>query len=233
MKKVYKVAVLILSVLMISSVHINGIYAQENDDIQYLKQELRKYDVPEDKIEGLIEKYEQGILWDSLSDTNFSEVEPETSIMIGDLSYQVYRYPDGSVRVSQISGGVVEEGTIESRSISGGTVSSGSGNWWSVRGATASDNYITITASFKLDYNGHPTLKAQITRVYDSYIAVVGGSYSIETFGITNDGLNGNPAVARLSFQYSTSLASSTKFMEAVIFSRKTMYTRHNFKGGY
>lgn len=232
MKNKKNIGIMFLCVFM-TLFAFTPIVAEEKSEIEEIADELRLYDVSEDEINNLIWKYENNVAWDSLSG-EFPDIEPESTIVIGNYTQEITRYPDGSLSINDLYIGEKEEApAIQPFDVSGGDFNWGStGQWWSYTGAVARQNTILIKAEFKLDYSGHQNLRAEITKVYDYSLKVYGGSGSVDSLKITNrKATSSTPATAEFRFTHVLAGGgySSTAYLKVLVYNRNNAITQYSY----
>ncbi|MGW8428220.1 hypothetical protein ACWGJQ_22485 [Peribacillus simplex] len=182
----------------------------------YIKVELRKNKVSESDIKKLMKKLKNGEVWDSIN-PKMKDTPTETKI---DKNTTKYTFPDGSVSIQTISGGIKEEvskpegGMTTKGTIGGGTHTSGSG-YHTVTGARVSGSVILAGASYKIDYTFIQGGYDKISRVYSRNITVPGpgGNYEVESWGVKKATETvGGKAYAVLRFKASNDKLGATTF---------------------
>lgn len=157
---------------------------------------LLEQSVPSEKIEGLLFKLNNNILWDSLDE---SKLPVSEEVSITDTIYEkISRFEDGSYierRVDLTDAKRIYVGTgVEPGENYGGT------GYHAFIGAKVYTNYAIIQASFKADfslvYGGYD----RISRVYSPKVFTQGGTFSDMSLSIVNSTEGYYPANARLSF---------------------------------
>lgn len=159
----------------------------EVSDREYIENALRSNGLSEDTIDSLLNKLDNGELWDSLKGVN--PISEQTTTNENGVSKTIRTYADGSITITEVGGGAVTEvvensdgNMISPASVTGGTVTSGSG-YRIVRGATVKDSNIVITMSYRVDYEQWSGGRGKINRVYLPSVKVVPGSFSNVKFG--------------------------------------------------
>lgn len=152
---------------------------------------MKSNGVKKDTRESLIEKLEDGEVWDSMNSSSPVKVEKLDKSSIKET------YADGSILIK----GMEDVPVRTLRSLSGGETSSGSG-YQNVKGKKVYVYGGTINAQFYADYtlvnNGYD----YISKVYNKKVVGVGMVASNVDLGITQTKENGNgPAEATLDFE--------------------------------
>ncbi|MCD1147263.1 hypothetical protein LQU94_03975 [Peptoniphilus sp. KCTC 25270] len=152
------------------------------------------YNVPSDKIENLMNKFDRNEDWDSMKNIEFTSSEQ------WDENTTVYRYNDGSIQIVTIETPPLEgqEGVITPYGVSGGRWVTGSG-YRNCYGAKVSTNLLQYSMSFKADFSVVPSPgKSKIMNVYESTFS--GGTKKKDWLGITRPSeTNYHPATAEYS----------------------------------
>lgn len=180
---------LILGLLIIVISFNLPVYANSNvlseKDLNRVKDFLNEYDVNEEKQELLIQKYENGILWDSmLENTPVRSVEKELTKTIKTIDY----YEDGSVKVTEIekepySTSAVLSGEVNPSAVTGGKWESGTG-YRNCYGCDIRVNHGIVDMSFKADFSVLQHGYSSISRVYRGDYFIAGGSVDNEILRI-------------------------------------------------
>lgn len=168
-------------------------------DEESLKIFLRENEVSEDVIDNLINKIEDGEVWDCLKE-EFKDITPISVQNSGNGFLQSkYVYPDGSIRISiQPS----EETNITARSVGGGSWSGGSG-YKNCKGGKVAEYTGIANVWFYADFTIVQGGDDYISRVYDYSILTFGGDYKLELFERTRPSEGyGDNAEAKLQFKY-------------------------------
>ncbi|MCM3574732.1 MULTISPECIES: hypothetical protein [Bacillota] len=202
------------------------------DYYDYVRGELKKYDVPDATISKLIKKLKNKEKWDSLN----PEMQGTATPVKIDEETTKYVYSDGSIYIESLSGGIVEEqatssgmtvpvepssgGITTMGSISGGTVSSGSG-YTVVKGAEVVGTVILAGASYKVDYTivngGYDTISAAYSR--NITVPGPGGDYTVEAWGVkkAKEDLNGKAYVALRFKAQNDALGATTLYLNTYV----------------
>lgn len=168
-------------------------------DKDTLNKWMKQYGVDDSTREALIAKYENGQLWDSITNSK----SPTKIEKLDDNSVK-RTYADGSISISSISGGskttTESNGSISINSVGGGTSTSGSG-YINIKGATVSEYQGVVNAQFLADYTLVNGGMDYITKVYNKKVVVIGGAASGVTLTMIQkqETLN-DPAEAELAF---------------------------------
>lgn len=211
----------------------SSVYANENeiqdpsiqkDDyaygIQKTKEFLTKYHVEEKVQKELIEKLENGEVWDSVNNQK-TPIKTEVTQDEDGINETVSRFADGSVSVTTVEPVSVEftessevpvtpsfssstknAGSIGTFAVSPGTVSSGSG-YKTFKKAKVSQYAGFINASFYANFTIVQGGNDYISNVYDWKVVTYFGTYAFNEFKITRktESLSGK-ASAKLTFSY-------------------------------
>ncbi|MFQ9766245.1 MAG: hypothetical protein ACLRYM_06010 [Thomasclavelia ramosa] len=181
------IIVFVSSILMLPFVSFN-VYASEVYDISKLTEKALNteemnelfYNFLELGIEKttavkLVEKYNNGILPDSVNPDFEGKTETEEDVQLFQIVTRTV-YPDGSVKQTTTPRTPDEVPSIMPMSVTGGEYRSGSG-WWTWYDAKCEENQGVIKASFRINASGGVGSYATILKAYDPLIKVVGGSY--------------------------------------------------------
>lgn len=231
--KAFGMSIMSLIVILSLITPVNAEYVDKSEIYEEIRNGLAKYDVDEETQNHLIWKLENGEMWDSMSG-EYIDLQPQERYFSENHLFEKTTYPDGSIKISDIYGGEYKEfDPIGTCGIGGGDFEWGSaGRWWKYTGATASESIILVKASFKIDYSGHERLQAQIDRIYDYSIMIIGGTYSYEHFKIIRKTASGNNAAeAELKFSLIgiEGLYSKTCYLKAHILNRSSQWTSYSF----
>lgn len=132
-----------------------------NQDFTEIEKALLSENVPEEKVEGLIEKLENGELWDSMKE-EYRNIKPQ----IAEDSYKKTIYPDGSFVIDEVID-KTPANEKETRAIIRSN---------SVR---IKKNLVLVGASFDMDYERNTlTNQARILSQYNKNVWTFGGTYS-------------------------------------------------------
>ncbi len=209
MKKIMFLSVLLLSVVLGSFTSfadqkdIDVIDANEitisNDLKLEIKESLDELGIDETTQDSLINKLEKGEIWDSMDKEQVSQI-PEDYFNVSEKEpVKRYTFPDGSVIEQKIEIPTTKsQSNISPSAISGGSVVSGSG-YTTYKGVKVSKTSGLMGMGFYANYTFVQGGSDIIESVYDRWVKVVGGSYSVDTFQITRKTeVSGNPATAKL-----------------------------------
>lgn len=181
--------VVIFSVILVFGLFTTNIYAQKSDKIELTEQEILKiknfltdYGVNESTQEELIDKYKNGEMWDSITDSS-NPINIQTIELDGETQTICY-YHDGSVSVTTMPKKPDNQNQgYNLRSVSGGTWRSGSG-YSNCYGATVRVNHGIVDMSFQADFSLVNQGYSEIIDVYHGDYFVAGGSISSENLRI-------------------------------------------------
>lgn len=195
MKKIKIMTVMFLFVTMVFSSY-TSIKANNTEDAK-LRNAFIEAGVKTDKVDGLIEKVQNGELIDSLN----PEIQPiEVSVKsIGESKVTTSVYPDGST--SEITIAPKANITLDGEVVGGNKT--GGSSWFGWTNAEVKATWGVVNCYFHADMNGGYG-SATITKVYDYGITTLGGSFSNVSLYIVRanaDVRAGTTAEARLTFR--------------------------------
>ncbi|MCR2043797.1 hypothetical protein NSA23_06645 [Anaerosalibacter massiliensis] len=200
MKKFFISSILLLTIILgggitcyADSVESNVVNLSEEDKLE-IREMLDELNIDKTTQDNLINKLENNQIWDCMDEEQVSKI-PENYFNVSiDEPVKRYTFPDGSVIETKL-----ELPMISPSAVTGGSVSSGSG-YTSVRGAKVSTKKGLVGMGFYADYTNVNGAYDYISRVYDSWVKVVGGSYSNRKLKIVKkrEDISG-PAEAKLS----------------------------------
>ena len=175
-------------------------FTLSNEDLSEIKAALHEYGITEEVQESLIEKLENGEVWDCMNPEKTSQI-PEGYLNVSiDDPIKRYDFPDGSFIETKLE--IVKDDFISNYDITEGSTSSGTGyvNRTGVK-ITASKGAL-LGMGFFADFTHVQSGYDQISRVYDQWVKVIGGNASSVTLQIVkaNEDSNG-PAQAKLTAQ--------------------------------
>lgn len=179
------------------SVESNVVNLSEEDELE-IREMLDELNIDKKTQDNLINKLENNQIWDCMDEGQVSKI-PESYFNVSiDEPVKRYTFPDGSVIETKLE--LLEEPPMILHSaVTGGSTSSGSG-YSTVRGAKISTKKGLLGMGFYADYTNVHGGYDYISRVYDSWVKVVGGSYSNRNLKIVKKRENSSgPAQAKLS----------------------------------
>lgn len=184
-------------------------------DVQEIIDGFNEYKVDKETQEALLEKLDDGKIWDSL-DPNAEPVESHVQKFENGFSKKVDTYADGSVVATEVEIDYPEiapqpSGNIRALAtptVSGGTVTSGSG-YLTVTGAKVNYDAVVIKCFFYANYQlvqGAYDKISWVSPTAEAYIHIIGGTFSERQMSLPKSAENINgPAYATLSFIASAS----------------------------
>jgi len=229
-------------VTIISMFLSTSIYAGENknnkititaQEKSQIVESLHDNGVDNKTINRLIEKLEDGIMWDSFKE-EYRNIRPAYIIESPDGTItEKYVYPDGSIRVSTL---VVpkynhqpnDNQTINPMSVGGGTWISGSG-YRTCYGAYVKEDMVLLLGAFYADFTLLDGAYDYISDAYDYEIRVIGGTHDDDSLVITRS-TETSTKYAEAKLQWTTDVsggASSTCWVKLNV-GKNSYFSSHN-----
>lgn len=199
MKRITFLTVLFISIFLsgmtgfANELNTNKIFISDEIKLE-IKQSLSELNIDEETQIKLINKLEQGEIWDCMDKSLVAQIPDNYFDISEDEPIKRYTFPDGSVIEQRIE----IPNMMYPSAISGGTVSSGSG-YSTYKGVKVSKTSGLMGMGFYADYTIVQNGSDIIENIYDRWVKVVGGSYSVSTFEITRrTEVSSSPAMAKL-----------------------------------
>lgn len=176
--------------LLAGSMHVghapadSGGLGLEESQVSELREFFDEASIPDDKRESLLQKLDQGEIWDS-----FSEVEPvnSDSVVIGGQLKTIDRYPDGSATITVIDLPDPASGGVGPAGISGCVLVSGSAYHANYEGCHAVVNRGVVEMGFYYNTATNPGVLGRITSYYGNHHYIIGGALSGHRFSKFSD----------------------------------------------
>lgn len=174
-----------------------------NEDISEIKAALHEYGITEEVQESLIEKLENGEVWDCMNPEKTSQI-PEGYLNVSiDDPIKRYEFPDGSFIETKLE--IVNDDSISTYDVTGGSTSSGSGYVNRTGVKISASKGALLVWGFYADFTHVQSGYDQISRVYGEFV-MGGGNVSSLTLQLVKAKEDSNgPAQAKFSAQTSTS----------------------------